>query len=155
MKMLLLGSHKLLLKALKLGLVDEGFTVDVANVGPEGENSIRTRSYDMVVLDLVPPLETALSTLAAWRRAGLGTPVLVLTPEGADGQNEGAGATAWLPKPFGLDELLGKVRTLAGAGQRHPNPALEILVPAATRLPTRNQFQATVNHQAVFGLIKA
>jgi|SRR5262245_29081652 len=149
MNMLLLGGYKLLLKALKLGLEEEGFTVDVANVGPDGDNKVRTTSYDMLVLDLVPPLETALTLLATWRRAGLRTPVLALTPEGTDGEREGAGVTAWLPKPFGLDDLLDRVRTLAGAGRRHDNPALEMLVPAATPLSARNKVPTRVNSKSL------
>ena len=64
------------------GLEEEGFAVDVANDGEEGDYKARTAEYDVIILDLMLPKEDGLSLLKNWRRAGLKTHVLVLTARG-------------------------------------------------------------------------
>ena len=114
MRVLLISGYRVLLKALKRGLQEEGFTVDVASDDREADNTIRTGFYDLVVLDLGHPRDASLTLLG--RRAGLKTPVLVLTaPDGIDDPPSGLHSVgvAWLTKPFELEELLTRVRALA------------------------------------------
>jgi DNA-binding response OmpR family regulator len=114
MRVLLIGRHKLLVKALKQGLEEEGFSVDIPSA-VQAEN-YPTAAYDVIVLDLVHPQETCLSVLQCWRWAGLNTPVLVLAPPAIDDDIApltDAGADDWLIKPFGLEELLARLRNVA------------------------------------------
>jgi DNA-binding response OmpR family regulator len=112
-----MGRHKLLVKALKQGLEEEGIRVDVVSGGPEG--SCPTVPYDAIVLDLLGPTDAGLSVLDDWRQAGLNTPVLVLTAPDptANGRTRAheAAVDDWLAKPFGLDELLARLRAVAGS----------------------------------------
>ena len=118
MHVLLVGHYKLLVKALKLGLEEEGITADIAHDDQEGDIKVRTAAYDAIVLDLQHPQEASLGLLHQWRRAGLNTPVFVLTAPGPDDHATHtlrAAASDWLTKPFGLDDLLARLRALANS----------------------------------------
>src|SRR5713226_10102219 len=78
-RLLLIEDHKPLVRALKQGLEEEGFAVDVAYDGEEGGYKAQTADYDVIILDLMLPKEDGLSLLQRWRRTGLKTHVLVLT----------------------------------------------------------------------------
>src|SRR5919198_6526310 len=78
-RVLLIEDHKPLARALKQGLAEEGFAVDVAHDGEEGDYKARTAEYDVIILDLMLPKQDGLSLLQGWRKAGLTTHVLVLT----------------------------------------------------------------------------
>jgi DNA-binding response OmpR family regulator len=116
MHVLLIGSYKLLVKALKQGLEEEGITADVAHTSQESDYKVRTAAYDAIILDLKHPQEASLSLLHRWRRAGLQTPVFVLTGPGTHDDRTralDAGANDWLNKPFELEELFARLRSLA------------------------------------------
>lgn len=71
---------------------------------------------DVVLLDLSLPGMDGLQVLAAARKAGLRTPVLILTARGTVGDRVlglNAGADDYLPKPFDLEELEARLRALA------------------------------------------
>src|SRR5258708_25692189 len=78
-RILLIEDHKPLVRALKQGLEEEGFAVDTALDGEEGNFKARSADYDVIILDLMLPKQDALSLLQAWRTHGLKTHVPVLT----------------------------------------------------------------------------
>jgi DNA-binding response OmpR family regulator len=120
MHLLLVGAYRPLVKALKLGLEDEDFTVDVAHDGEEANDRLRTAAHDAVVLDLVHPQEAGLSLLRRWRRAGLKTPVLVLAASDNAGDRQAAldaGADDLVIKPFDLEEVLARLRAVASSAE--------------------------------------
>jgi two-component system, OmpR family, response regulator len=98
---------------LKRGLEAEGFVVQAALNGLEGEQRARRESFDMVVLDLMLPGLGGMELLARLRDVKPELPVIVLTARaeiedrvaGLD-----AGAVDYLVKPFSLAELLARVR---------------------------------------------
>src|SRR5438105_11321871 len=115
MRVLLVEDHKPLVRALKQGLEEEGFAVDVAYDGEEGNFKARSAEYDLIILDLMLPKEDGLSLLQRWRQAGLKTHVLVLTARGSmEDKVRGLdmGADDYLTKPFDLEELLARLRAL-------------------------------------------
>ena len=71
MRVLLIEDHKPLVRALKQGLEEEGFAVDVAYDGEEGGYKAQTADYDIIILDIMLPKEDGLSLLQRWRDSGL------------------------------------------------------------------------------------
>jgi DNA-binding response OmpR family regulator len=115
MHVLLIGAYKPLVKALKQGLEEERFAVDVAYDAAEAEAKLRTSAYSVIVFDLVHPREVGLALVRCWRRSGVRTPVLALTPPGNGSDRAGAhdaGANDMLTKPFGLEEILARLRAV-------------------------------------------
>ncbi|MFL5887191.1 MAG: response regulator transcription factor [Thermoleophilaceae bacterium] len=95
------------------GLEAEGYTVDHASDGMEGERLAVAGDVDLVILDLMLPGRDGISVLQGIRRAKPGLPVILLTARDAVGDKvEGldSGANDYVTKPFSFDELTARVR---------------------------------------------
>jgi len=129
MRVLLIEDHKPLVRALRQGLEEEGFAVDVATDGQEGDFKARTAEYDVIILDLMLPKEDGLSLLQRWRKDGLNTHVLVLTARGEmEDKVKGLdlGADDYMTKPAQLEELLARTRALIRRGHSVKSPLIRI-----------------------------
>jgi DNA-binding response OmpR family regulator len=95
------------------GLRSEGFLVESAMDGIEGERLALSEGFDAIVLDLMLPGRGGLDVLASVRRAKPSVPVIVLTARGEiEDRVAGleAGAVDYLVKPFSMAELVARVR---------------------------------------------
>ncbi len=115
MRILLIEDEKKLVQILKKGLREEHYAVDVAYDGEEGLYLALEEPSDLIILDILLPKRDGLSVLRELRRAGVTTPVLLLTakdtlPDKVDGLDRGA--DDYLTKPFGFEELLARIRAL-------------------------------------------
>jgi DNA-binding response OmpR family regulator len=129
MRVLLVEDHKPLARALKQGLEEEGFAVDVAHDGEEGDFRARTSTYDVIVLDLMLPKIDGLTLLQNWRKQNLKTHILCLTAkntveERVRGLN--LGADDYLTKPFELEELLARLRALIRRRHDQKDPIIRV-----------------------------
>jgi DNA-binding response OmpR family regulator len=105
--------------ALKRGLGEEGFAVDVAADAPAADEAVRVYEYDAIVLDVRLPNGNGFALCGQWREMGLTTPILFLTAcddiadrvRGLD-----LGGDDYLVKPFAFEELLARVRALVRRG---------------------------------------
>jgi DNA-binding response OmpR family regulator len=100
---------------LAAALAAAGFRVETCADGEEAWFLGDTEDYDLIVLDLGLPKMDGLAVLKRWRARGRDTPVLVLTARGAWTERvEGidAGADDYLPKPFHMEELVARARSL-------------------------------------------
>ena len=99
-----------------------GYVVEVARDGEEAWFLGDTEDYAAIILDLGLPGMDGLAVLKRWRQNDRSTPVLILTARGSwaervDGID--AGADDYLPKPFRMEELLARLRSIVrrSAGQ--------------------------------------
>jgi len=112
---------------LKHFLDRQGYAVDHFENGVDAEFYGSETPYDAMVLDLGLPQRPGLEVLRNWRRAGLKTPVLILTArdtwqEKVEGLQ--AGADDYLTKPFHEQELLARVQALIRRNTGSVGPAL-------------------------------
>jgi len=95
------------------GLEAEGFSVEAATDGIQGERMALAGDFDAIVLDLMLPRRGGMEVLQSVSRAIPSVPVIVLTARGeiedrVDGLD--AGAVDYLVKPFSMAELVARVR---------------------------------------------
>src|SRR6516162_10062641 len=129
MRVLLVEDHKPLARALRQGLEEEGFAVDVAPDGEEADFKARSAQYDAIILDLMLPKIDGMTLLQGWRRDGVAAHVLVLTARGSiEDKVRGLdlGADDYLAKPFELEELLARLRALIRRGHQVKDPVLRV-----------------------------
>jgi two-component system copper resistance phosphate regulon response regulator CusR len=104
---------------LERGLTEAGFVVDCARDGRDGLHLALTRSYDLVLLDVMLPGMDGWEILREIRRAGRQAPVMYLSARDQVGDRVKGlelGADDYLVKPFSFSELLARVRTLLRRG---------------------------------------
>lgn len=115
MWILLIEDEKRLADSLKRGLEEEGFQVDVASDGREGEELALINAYDALIVDWRLPVQDGKSVVENVRAAGRPMPIIMLTAM-ADVEYRiaglDAGADDYLPKPFKFEELLARLRAL-------------------------------------------
>ncbi len=130
-RLLVVEDEEHLAKGLKLNLELEGYEVDVATTAKEaGECLLGADAYDAIVLDVMLPDFDGFELCERLRRAGNFTPVIMLTARSsAEDRVRGleAGADDYMVKPFSLDELLARVRSVlrrrAWEKEAAPTPA--------------------------------
>ncbi len=127
MRILVVEDDRAIAQALKEGLEDESYAVDVAFDGQDGYLAASADEYDAIILDVMMPEMNGYEVCQKLRSEGNKTPILMLTAkdqerdivEGLD-----TGADDYLAKPFSFEVLLARLRAL----MRRPNEKIsEIL----------------------------
>jgi len=98
-----------------MSLVDEGYAVDAAFNGVEGQTFAESTSYDVLILDIMLPGKDGLEVCRDLRCQHIMTPILLLTARDTVSDRVrglDSGADDYLVKPFALSELLARLRAL-------------------------------------------
>jgi len=114
-RVLLVEDEVRLAEAIQRGLGAEGFQVELVHEGHQGLLRARSSNYDVVVLDIMVPGLSGYRICQEMRKAGVWTPVLMLTAK--DGEYDEAdafdiGADDYLTKPFSYVVLVARLRSL-------------------------------------------
>ncbi len=128
MWILLIEDEERLGHSLVGGLSEEGYTVDWAKDGLEGEAMALANSYDILIVDWRLPRQDGKTLIEHLRAAERSMPILMLTAlDDIDHRIAGldAGADDYLPKPFSFEELLARLRALL---RRPPLDVLEAVI---------------------------
>ncbi|MCK6462170.1 MAG: response regulator transcription factor [Planctomycetes bacterium] len=102
-----------LAQGLRYNLERAGYEVVHAAKGPEGLRLAREATPDLLILDLMLPGLHGFELLARLREGGSRVPVIILTVQDAEVdkiRGFDAGADDYLTKPFGIGELLARIR---------------------------------------------
>lgn len=102
-------------KSLLLNLELEGFRIVTAGDGEEGIKVVGESKPDLIILDVMMPRKDGLQTCKDLRNSGISTPIILLTARSAEVDKVlglELGADDYLAKPFGMRELVARVRAL-------------------------------------------
>jgi DNA-binding response OmpR family regulator len=134
MRILVVDDDARVARAVRRGLEAEGFAVDVAADGTEGEWLAGENAYDALVLDVMLPGVDGYELCRRLRAAGNWTPILMLTAKsGADDEVHAldTGADDFLAKPFSFVVLVARIRALL---RRHGDERPAVLSAGDLRL---------------------
>src|SRR5579863_4679090 len=101
--------------ALEDDLTMEGYQVEVAGDGPTGSKLAREKGFDLILLDVMLPGKDGFEVCRELRRAGLKTPILMLTARTQEAEKVMGlelGADDYVTKPFGVRELRARIAAL-------------------------------------------
>lgn len=129
MRILVVEDDHKIAGAIKKGLEQESYAVDVSYDGKDGLGQAMTIEYDLIILDRMLPETDGIEICKLLREEKKKVPILMLTAKDAvrdrvEGLN--AGADDYLVKPFAFEELLARVRALMRRPSQLPETVLKV-----------------------------
>ncbi len=128
MRVLVVEDDVMIAQGLQTALRQAGFAVDAMRDGAGAAAALSTTKFDLVLLDLGLPKRDGIDILRELRRRGDATPVIILTARD-DIQNRIAGldggADDYIVKPFDLDEVMARMRSVLRRSAGRGDPAIQ------------------------------
>jgi two-component system, OmpR family, alkaline phosphatase synthesis response regulator PhoP len=131
-------------EALRMTLGDrlrsEGYGVDVAGDGDLGFKKATALPFDLILLDVMLPGKSGLTVCQEIRKAGLITPILMLTALTQTSDKVAGlkiGADDYVTKPFHMQELMARVEALLRRAPNRPTPAGDVYQFGSVRVNLR------------------
>jgi DNA-binding response OmpR family regulator len=115
MKILIVEDERRIGQFIKKGLTEHSYTTVWVQSCGEARDALCETAFDAIILDLGLPDGDGLDVLREWRKGGFNEPVLILSARDAvEDRIKGLdmGADDYLAKPFSLQELLARIRSL-------------------------------------------
>lgn len=143
MRILLVEDDLLLGDGVRVGMSQEGHTVDWVTDGLAASSAAAVENFDLMILDLSLPGRPGLEVLRELRNHDNEMPVLILTARDALAdrvQGLDAGADDYLTKPFDLEELCARARALVRRASGRAKPELvydDLVLDPAARTVTK------------------
>jgi DNA-binding response OmpR family regulator len=103
MRILVVEDERRIAQAIKEGLEQESYAVDVEYNGEDGLNAGLAEEYDLIMLDVMMPIMNGYEVCKELRNNGVKSPILMLTAKDQDKdivEGLDSGADDYLPKPF-------------------------------------------------------
>ena len=129
MRILVVEDEPTLCEQLSMALREQGYAVDISTNGEDGLHMGMEESFDAAILDLGLPKLDGASVLKAWRINGIVLPVIILTARD-DWSDKVAGidigADDYLTKPFHMEELLARLRSVIRRSNGHSSSVMSI-----------------------------
>lgn len=130
MKLLVVEDEHKIANAIKQGLEQESYAVDVVYDGDQGLAYALEGEYDLIVLDrMLPGSVNGTDICQRVRQKGIHTPILLLTAKGQVSDRVFGldnGADDYLIKPFAFEELLARIRALLRRPKDVTSPILQV-----------------------------
>lgn len=129
MRILVVEDEQRIATAIKKGLEQEKYAVDVANDGNTGFDLASTEDYDLIILDLMLSGMDGLTICKNLRQKNNHVPILILTAKNLTADKVTGldiGADDYLTKPFSFEELLARIRALGRRPQKTLNGILKV-----------------------------
>jgi len=117
MKILLVEDEAALAEIVREVLEQRGFNVQTAHSLADALKGVQAQAFDLFIFDVMLPDGDGYNLLKQIRRRGIQTPALFLTSRSLPAdvvQGFESGANDYLKKPFGMEELLVRIRALLG-----------------------------------------
>jgi two-component system, OmpR family, alkaline phosphatase synthesis response regulator PhoP len=114
-KILIVEDDESITLGLQMNLEAEGYSVSVANDGEDGLARAGQEAFDLLVLDVMLPRMNGFELVRALRSRGETLPVIMLSARGEEMDKVMGlelGAEDYITKPFGLAELLARVKAV-------------------------------------------
>lgn len=149
-KILIIEDDESISLGLVMNLEAEGYDVTAEADGEKGLEQALGGDFDLVILDIMLPRTNGFEVIRRLREAGCITPVIMLSARGAETEKVMGlelGAEDYITKPFGLAELLARVRAVLRRGKivrTGPEDAIKVVkagdlnIDSGTREVTKN-----------------
>jgi DNA-binding response OmpR family regulator len=127
MRVLIVEDERRLSNIIKKGFIEDGFAVDQAFDGEEGQYLAENEQYDLIVLDIMLPKLDGLQVCKELRKKSIKTPVLMLTAKSTlEDKVAGldSGADDYITKPFSFVEFRSRVHALIRRSHQDISPIL-------------------------------
>lgn len=129
MRILLIEDEQRLAQGIKKGLEEEGFAVDTAFDGEDGQFLAESEPYDVIILDIMLPKIDGYTVCRHLRKKQIRTPILMLTAKTTVEEKVAgldSGADDYLTKPFAFLELKSRIHALIRRNTHDTSPVLSI-----------------------------